>query len=80
MEKVLKRERLSIDVSPKEHKLIKMMAALEGKTIKDYVIECIKAYIEQNEEDKILESMTRTPSIVLEKLWDNDEDSIYDKL
>ena len=31
--------RISIDVSPEEHQKLKAMAALRGKSIKDYVIE-----------------------------------------
>ena len=31
--------RISIDVSPDEHQKLKAMAALQGKSIKDYVIE-----------------------------------------
>jgi hypothetical protein len=31
--------RISIDVTPREHQKLKAMAALSGKSIKDYVIE-----------------------------------------
>ncbi|HEY2082278.1 MAG TPA: antitoxin [Verrucomicrobiae bacterium] len=31
--------RISIDVTPEEHKKLKAMAALKGKSIKDYVID-----------------------------------------
>lgn len=31
--------RISIDVTPEEHKKLKTMAALQGKTIKDYVLD-----------------------------------------
>jgi hypothetical protein len=31
--------RISIDVSPQEHKKLKALAALQGKSIKDFVIE-----------------------------------------
>ena len=31
--------RISIDVTPREHQKLKAMAALQGKSIKDYVIE-----------------------------------------
>lgn len=32
--------RLSIDVSSDQHKQLKMIAAMQGKSIKDYVLEC----------------------------------------
>ena len=31
--------RLSIEVTPEQHKLLKASAAMDGKTIKDYVLE-----------------------------------------
>lgn len=31
--------RISIDVSPEEHKTLKAVAALKGKTMKDYLLE-----------------------------------------
>jgi hypothetical protein len=31
--------RISIDVSPDEHKKLKALAALQGKTMKDYLLE-----------------------------------------
>ena len=31
--------RISIDVTPREHQKLKALAALQGKSIKDYVIE-----------------------------------------
>ena len=35
-------ERLSIDVLPEEHRQIKAYAALYGKTIREYVLECVQ--------------------------------------
>lgn len=32
--------RISIDLSPQEHKKLKALAAIQGKSIKDFVIEC----------------------------------------
>lgn len=32
--------RISIDVTPKEHQKLKALAALQGKSIKEYVLEC----------------------------------------
>ena len=32
--------RISIDVTPDEHKKLKALAALRGKSIKDFVLEC----------------------------------------
>ena len=44
-----KTTRMSIDVALKDHKRIKMLAAAEGVSIREFVIECIseKIYPEQ---------------------------------
>lgn len=41
--------RLSIEVSPNQHKQIKAMAALEGKSIKDFIIEKVLPSDEENQ-------------------------------
>ena len=37
----IKLTRMSIDIPIKDHKRIKVLAAAEGVTLKDFVIECI---------------------------------------
>jgi uncharacterized protein (DUF1778 family) len=75
-----KRERLSIDVLPEEHKRIKAYAAMCGKTIKTFVLESIYQKIQKMEEEKDLQFMQAHPTQVLKDVWDNDEDSIYDDM
>ncbi|MCK5682484.1 hypothetical protein KAJ27_00120 [bacterium] len=72
-----KNERLSIDVKPEEHRKIKAMAALQGKTIREYVLECVWKEMQADDE---LEQMTTMPTAVLEEIWDNEKDSYYDQL
>ena len=43
--------RISIDVSPEEHRKLKAIAALQGKSMKDYLLE---GKIDPAEEDKAL--------------------------
>jgi|GEM_PF-2917016 len=38
--------RMSIDIAPKDHKKIKMRAAKEGVSIREFVIDCIQDRIE----------------------------------
>lgn len=40
-----KTTRMSIDISVKDHKRIKVLASAEGVTIKDFVIDCIREKI-----------------------------------
>lgn len=44
--------RMSIDIAPKEHKKIKMRAAREGVSIREFVIDCIQERIEGHTVEK----------------------------
>ena len=78
----VKRERLSVDVLPEEHRLIKMYAAMRGETIRDYVLASVKERIlkerEKNELQELTSDLAGDP--VLKNLWNNAKDSIYDEL
>ena len=72
--------RLSIDLLPEEHRLIKMHAARRGVTIRVYVLESVRQRLSDDEEEKQLSSMTDHVGNVLKQVWDNDKDAEYDKL
>ncbi len=44
--------RMSIDVPPKDHKKIKMRAAREGVSIREFVIDCIQLKIDAQGSEK----------------------------
>ena len=73
------RERLSIDVTPEERRRVKAVAALSGKSVREFVLESIREKIAREVEDRDLDAMMASPCSALEKLWDNDQDAIYDK-
>jgi uncharacterized protein (DUF1778 family) len=74
------RERLSIEVSPEEHKKIKKLAALHGNSIREYVLESIRARIHYESEEKDLFKLMTTINPALIELWDNEKDAAYDEL
>jgi len=49
---VIKKDRLSIDVLPEMHKKIKVFAAYQGKSIREYVLESIKDRIKRDAQSK----------------------------
>ena len=77
-----KRDRLSIDVFPEEHRRIKAYAALHDQTIREYVLESVREHLRRESEKEDLSNLAmhldRDP--VLKELWDNPEDAAYDKL
>lgn len=77
---VHRRERLSIDVFPQEHRQIKACAALHGMTIRQYILESVRGRLRQEAEDKELSLLTSSIGPVLQELWDNEKDASYDKL
>ena len=50
---VIKTTRMSIDISTKDHKRIKVLASAEGRTLKDFVIECIQEKISPEKKPNI---------------------------
>lgn len=75
-----KRERLTIDLTPDEHRRIKAYAAFRGKTLREFVLESVKTRMALDAEQEDLARMTTHPTAVLQTLWDNDRDSAYDEM
>jgi len=75
-------ERLSIDVLPEEHRQIKAYAALYGKTIREYVLECVQKKLREEVEKKELSNISAYPDKdpILHSVWENKKDSAYDKI
>lgn len=73
-----KRDRLSIDVSPDVHKKIKIHAAMNDRTIRDYVLETVEERLRQEEDVRQLNAMTTNIGPVFEELWNNEKDASYD--
>lgn len=77
---VAKRERLTIDLSEEEHRKIKSYAALKGKTMKEFVLESIKNQMLIESETEANNSLMTKTSLLMQDIWDNDKDSVYDGL
>jgi len=75
-----KRERMSIDVVPEEHKQIKIFAAIHGETIREYVMESVRERLKREREDTQLMAMATKINQPLKEVWDNEKDAEYDKI
>jgi hypothetical protein len=77
---------MSIRISDKKKKMLKIVASLEEKTIGGFIEELLDDYIEKNmkglktsiKEDDLDMIMQLTEESFLD--WDNDEDEIYNNL
>lgn len=76
----LKTRRLSIDLPEDEHRIIKANAATSGQSIRQYILDSVRERLRQENENKHLSSLTNNISPVLQDLWDNKRDSIYDEI
>jgi len=74
------RNRLSIDIDPEEHQKIKVFAVLQGKTIREYVLESIRERLDRESEEKQLLAMTTQINPVLKEVWNNKKDDIYNEI
>ena len=75
-----KRKRLSIDVLPDEQRMIKAYAALNGQSIREYVLETIQARLRKEREKNDILTMTTQINSLLREVWDNDKDAVYDEV
>lgn len=74
------RNRLSIDIDPEEHQRIKVFAVLQGKTIREYVLESVRERLDRESEEKQLLAMTTQINPVLKEVWDNKKDDVYNEI
>jgi len=76
------RERVSIDVQPEEHRQIKLFATLSGQTIREFVLESIRARMHREQESREVSSLTKhlDTDPVLKAVWENERDAAYDRL
>ena len=74
------RNRLSIDIDPEEHQKIKVFAVLQGKTIREYVLESIRERLDRETEEEQLLAMTTQINPVLKEVWNNKKDDIYNEI
>ena len=74
------RNRLSIDIDPEEHQKIKVFAVLQGKTIREYVLESIRERLDRESEERQLLAMTAQINPVLKEIWNNKKDDIYNEI
>jgi uncharacterized protein (DUF1778 family) len=80
MESSAKRPRISIDVMPEVRRRLRLAAAKRDLTIRQYVLEAIEERLREDLGDES-EGLTLTAKAdpVLAELWDNPEDSAYDR-
>lgn len=76
------RERVSIDVRPEEHRQIKLFATLSGQTIREFVLESVRARMHREQEAQEVSALTKhlDADPVLKSLWENEQDAAYDRL
>lgn len=75
-----RRCRLSIDIDNEEHRMIKMCAALNDESVRAYVLTALRERLHNDMEREMKRFLTAEQDPVLAELWDNEKDSIYDKL
>ena len=79
---IRRRERLSVDVLPQQHRQIKAYAAFHGMTIRQYILESVQERLRQESETKMLSDLSGhlEQDPILRELWNNEKDTEYDRL
>jgi uncharacterized protein (DUF1778 family) len=73
--------RLSIDITPEQHQFLKAAAAIQGKSIKHYVLECALPNQEEQAAFAKLEQLLaqRSHAALAGEVSDKDIDAIFDE-
>ena len=76
------RVRISLDVQPEEHRQLKVLAALHGRTMREYILGCLRERLHHEQELKEVAILSThlDADPVLKDLWDNKRDAAYDHL
>lgn len=77
-----KRIRLSIDLSEKEYRELRVVAALYGETVREYVLKSIKESVDhgvkKRELDYLIGNVVKDP--VLKEFWEDESNTAWDNL
>ena len=80
MQSSVKRPRVSIDVSPRLRRRLRLAAAKHDLTVQRYIVEAIEERLQQDVGDQDDLSLRANSDPVLAELWDNPRDAEYDRL
>lgn len=77
-----RRPRISIDVDPEFRHRLRLAAAKQDVTVRQYLLEAIAARLRQDAGDEHEGTVVMTAAVdpVLAELWNNPEDAAYDRL
>jgi len=82
MESSTKRPRISVDVLPEVRRRLRLAAAKQDVTVRQYVLEAIEERLREDLGDDSggMLALTAKADPVLAELWDNPRDAEYDRL
>jgi len=82
MESSTKRPRISVDVLPEVRRRLRLAAATQDVTVRQYVLEAIEERLREDLGDDSggMLALTAKADPVLAELWDNPRDAEYDRL
>ena len=82
MESSTKRPRISVDVLPEVRRRLRLAAAKQDVTVRQYVLEAIEERLREDlgDDSEGMLALTAKADPVLAELWDNPRDAEYDRL
>lgn len=82
MESSTKRPRISVDVLPEVRRRLRLAAATQDVTVRQYVLEAIEERLREDlgDDSEGMLALTAKADPVLAELWDNPRDAEYDRL
>ena len=82
IESPTKRPRISVDVLPEVRRRLRLAAATQDVTVRQYVLEAIEERLREDlgDDSEGMLALTAKADPVLAELWDNPRDAEYDRL
>jgi len=82
MHSAAKRPRISLDVDPEVRRRIRLAAAKQDVSVRQYIMDALQERLQEDlgEEGDRLVALTAKADPVLAALWNNDKDAAYDRL
>ena len=80
MQSNLTNAQFNLNISIDEQNKIKNYANLKGKSVEEFIIESVNNQILLESDQEYTSMLSKRTPLILEDLWDNENDAAYDNL
>lgn len=71
--------RISFEVEPELHRAVRVSAAAQGMTVRQFMLEALEERLRQEENRRDTDELFGIAAPAFQRDWDNEWDAVYDK-